>query len=127
MTILDASKKASDSGNRDRPRDSMFLQAVLRPDGVGEPSSAITVRVRNISAGGMMAESEVTVAAQERIRVELRNIGQVHGTVVWVNGPRFGVVFDTPIDPKLARQKVKVALEPIMTRDGYRKISHPLG
>lgn len=127
MDATNAKFMAVDGGNRDRPRDSMFLQAVLRPNGKGKPTSAITVRVRNISPGGMMVESEVAVAAQDRILVELRNIGEVNGTVAWVNGSRFGVAFDAPIDPKLARQKIKVAPEPILTRDGFRKVNHPLG
>lgn len=116
-----------EGGTRGRPRDSMFLQAVLRPSTGSAISAAITVRVRNISASGLMAESELAIVAQDRIVVELRNIGPVHGTVAWINGKRFGVAFDAPIDPKLARQTPKVAPEPLMTKDGYRKINHPLG
>ena len=118
---------ATTVGNRGRPRDSILLQAVLRPDSRRSVSAAVTVRVRNISPGGMMGESETAVTAQERIQVELRNIGQVQGTIAWVNGKRFGVAFDTPIDPKRLRERPKVAAEPLMTKDGFRKIIHPLG
>lgn len=117
----------AEGGTRGRPRDSMFLQAVLRPSTGTSVSAAITVRVRNISASGLMAESDLAIVAQDRIVVELRNVGPVHGTVAWINGKRFGVAFDAPIDPKLARKTPKVAPEPLMSKDGYRKIVHPLG
>lgn len=38
---------------------------------------------------------------------ELRNVGTVAGTIVWVNGSRMGVAFDQQINPKLARTKVE--------------------
>ncbi|HEX8446437.1 MAG TPA: PilZ domain-containing protein [Sphingomonas sp.] len=81
-------------------RDSMFLQArVIRADG-----SDVALRVRNLSAGGMMAESEQPFVKDERVTVELRSVGMVGARIAWINAPRFGVAFDRPIDPKLARK-----------------------
>ena len=84
-------------------RDSLFLLANVRLGGGGEPSR---VKVRNLSAGGMMAEGAVKVMRGARVEVELRNIGWVVGTVAWSQGDRFGIAFVDEIDPKLARAQV---------------------
>lgn len=113
--------------HRDAERDSMFLQATLRPMSGANPA-AFNVRVRNLSAGGMMAEADAALAIDDRITIELRNIGQVEGKVAWVRGARFGLTFDVAIDPKLARKPVKpTTVAPIMTGSGYRRATHPLG
>lgn len=112
---------------RDTARDSMFLQAILRPMS-GGMSPAFSVRVRNLSAGGMMAEADVEVAIDDRITVELRNIGQVEGKIAWVRDGRFGVMFDVPVDPKLARKPAKQGVvQPIINGFGYHRTTHLLG
>tara|TARA_R110000850_G_scaffold30238_2_gene83454 strand:+ start:4861 stop:5271 length:411 start_codon:yes stop_codon:yes gene_type:complete len=88
---------------RELDRDSLFLKAELRivdGDNCGE------VRIRNLSAGGLMAEAPVQTKRGDRVELELRNIGRVTGHVAWVAQGRFGVAFDHPIDPKLARKPV---------------------
>jgi hypothetical protein len=88
---------------RELDRDSLFLKAELRfvdGDDCGE------VRIRNLSAGGLMAEATVLTKRGDKVQLELRNIGRVTGHVAWVAQGRFGVAFDHPIDPKLARQPV---------------------
>lgn len=84
-------------------RDSLFLLAQVRVDGKGPVGR---VKVRNLSAGGMMAEGDVEVMRGARVEVELRNLGWVPGTVAWVQGNRFGIAFVDEIDPKLARAPV---------------------
>lgn len=81
-------------------RDSLFLLARLRVDGQAEEHR---VKVRNLSAGGMMAEGDVTVARGSRVSVELRNVGWVEGSVAWKQDNRFGIAFLEEIDPLLAR------------------------
>jgi len=88
---------------RELDRDSLFLKAELRivdGDDCGE------VRIRNLSAGGLMAEAAVLTKRGDKVELELRNIGRVTGHVAWVAQGRFGVAFDHPIDPKLARKPV---------------------
>lgn len=117
----------NDDGKRERPRDSMYLQAVLRPQG-GADLPTFTVKVRNISAGGLMGQCEQPVAIDDHIAIDLRNIGRVGGKVAWVNGDRFGVAFDEPIDPKLARQKVSGDRpQPQINGAGFRRAGHLLG
>ena len=85
---------------RSEPRDSMFLMAILRRPG-GED---VTIKVRNLSSGGMMAECPVSFSRGEVIVVELRGIGVVGGRIAWTAGGRVGLAFDDPIDPRLARK-----------------------
>lgn len=84
-------------------RDSLFLLAQLRVDG---QDSINRVKVRNLSAGGMMAEGDVQVLRGALVEVELRNLGWVEGTVAWKQGNRFGIAFVDEIDPRVARAPV---------------------
>lgn len=88
---------------RNISRDSLFLLAELRLDGA---KTEFRVKVRNLSAGGMMAEGRVPVVPGNRLQISLRNIGWVDGAVAWVQENRFGIAFDHEINPKLARAPV---------------------
>ena len=85
---------------RNISRDSLFLMAELRLEGA---EAVERVKVRNLSAGGMMAEGQVRVVRVARLSVKLRNIEWVDGNVAWVQDNRFGIAFDTTIDPSQAR------------------------
>lgn len=87
---------------RNISRDSLFLMADLRLEGA---EGLERVKVRNLSAGGMMAEGPVRVLRGSRLSVKLRNIDWVDGSVAWVQDNRFGIAFDREIDPALARQQ----------------------
>ena len=93
----------SNVDTRQVDRDSLFLLAQLRVDGHDQ---TYRVKVRNLSAGGMMAEGEVKVIRGALVDVELRNIGWIEGTVAWKQDNRFGIAFVDEIDPKLARAPV---------------------
>ena len=84
-------------------RDSLFLVATLYFPDNGQDCSA---KVRNLSKGGMMAEGPIRTASGDRVEIALRNIGTVTGKVAWVAEGRFGIAFDTEIDPVLARKPV---------------------
>lgn len=90
----------TDNDHRQIERDSLFVMADLRVEGAeGEHR----VKVRNLSAGGAMAEGEVRVQSGAGIEVHIRNIGWVEGSVAWVQENRFGIAFRDEIDPKVAR------------------------
>lgn len=82
---------------RSLARDSLFIMADVLFEGAEE---ATRVTVRNLSAGGMMAEREMRVKRGQRVALELRNIGTVAGVVVWVRSPLFGIAFEEEIDPR---------------------------
>jgi len=93
----------STAETRQVSRDSLMLSAEVAVEGAAQTAR---VRVRNLSAGGMMAEGDVAAKRGHKITVNLRNIGKVEGTVAWVQDNRFGIAFVDSIDPKLARAPV---------------------
>lgn len=94
---------------RSLARDSLFLLATLQ---IEQQSESHRVRVRNLSDGGMMAEApKIRVQRGERVRVELRNIGEVMGSVAWVQDDRFGIAFDIEIDSQTARRPLGAGQE----------------
>jgi hypothetical protein len=91
------------SENRQIARDSLFVMADLRFPGIDDE---YRIKVRNLSAGGMMGEGAVHVTRGDRVQVNIRNIGWVEGSIAWVQDDRFGVAFCEEIDPKVARAPV---------------------
>lgn len=81
-------------------RDSLFLMAELRVDGI---EGDHRVRIRNLSGGGLMAEGNVGPHHGQAVWVSLPNLGWIEGTVAWVQDNRFGVAFNDEIDPSLVR------------------------
>ncbi len=84
-------------------RDSLFLLAELR---LSDAAEGQRVKVRNLSAGGMMAEGDFKLQRGDAVVVGLKNIGDVRGSIAWVQDNRCGVAFADTIDPKLARAPV---------------------
>jgi hypothetical protein len=108
-----ASRGEDPSGQRSAARDSLMLSATLRISG----RSDVTVRVRNLSAGGLMAEYADPVRRGESLDIEVRGIGWVGGAVAWVAEGRIGVAFDRAIDPMAARKPVgKGASTPVYAK-----------
>src|SRR3546814_7494286 len=92
--------------SRSADRDSLFMQAALTLSGRADP---LIVRVRNLSAGGMLAETTVTNANVESgaaVEVELRNVGPVAGRVVWVGEGKLGIAFGRQINTLVVRRQV---------------------
>jgi len=97
---------------RAEPRDSMFLLAVMRRQNRPE----VPVKVRNLSSGGLMAETPSGFLRGEPVEVELRGIGLVTGKVAWVASGKVGVSFDWPVDPKEARKPVTGGPQPSLVK-----------
>lgn len=90
----------NEDDHRQIARDSLFVLARLRLDGKADE---IRVRVRNLSAGGLMAEGRAHVVPGMPLEIEIRNIGWVDGSVAWVQDDRFGIAFRHEIDPHVVR------------------------
>ncbi|MDF7774106.1 PilZ domain-containing protein [Sphingomonas sp. AOB5] len=90
------------TGQRNGARDSLMLTAQFRIP--GKPDA--TVRVRNLSSGGMMAEYAEPIAGGTPIEVEVRGVGWLTGRIAWAAEGRVGVAFDREIDPMAARKPV---------------------
>ena len=94
-----------DGDLRQLGRDSLFLHGDLRIDGIQLEQK---VRVRNLSAGGLMAEGADLIQQGMTVWVNLRNLGWIEGIVAWVQGNRCGVAFLDEIDPRLARSPITI-------------------
>lgn len=94
-----------DDDLRQLGRDSLFLHGDLVIDGIQLEQK---VRIRNLSAGGLMAEGADLIQQGKTVWVNLRNFGWIEGVVAWVHGSRCGVAFLDEIDPRLARSPVTV-------------------
>ena len=99
-----------DSDQRQIIRDSLFVMAGLRLDG---KDKELRVKIRNLSAGGLMAEGDFRVTRGVPVSVEIRNLGWIDGIIAWVQDNRFGIAFDEEIDPKIARGPAAPAPETI--------------
>lgn len=90
---------------RNMRRDSMFLKSRIDVDRLDH---GFDIVVRNVSAGGLLADTTMDLSLGDVVKVELRHVGSVPGRVVWTQAGRFGVAFDVTIDPQLVRQPVTV-------------------
>ena len=100
--INEAGDAATDGGS-ERLRDSLFMVAQLR---IADDATAVDVRVRNLSPGGLMIELDRMVAPGVAVSLSLRGVGEVTGKVAWCTRGRVGIAFDAEIDPKRARKPV---------------------
>lgn len=127
---MDDGGAAEAARQRKEPRDSMFLQAMVCLNGSG---AGLSLRVRNLSAGGMMVDCDQDCAKDDAVMVELRGIGHVRGRIAWRAGGRIGIAFDDPVDPHLARvpvmapppprvQDMRIATIERMRRPGVRTL-----
>lgn len=98
--VVDAAALLSGHG-RHASRDSLLLTAKLR---IGDHET--DVRIRNLSAGGLMAEYPRAVSLGERLEIDVRGVGPVAGRIAWATDGRIGIAFNEPIDPMLARKPV---------------------
>lgn len=98
-----ADSTADDGGAGTRSRDSLFLMARLRTPSLSETFS---VRIRNLSPGGLMADFATPLERDTPVEIEVRGIGWVPGKVAWFAEGRTGIAFDVPIDPGKARKPI---------------------
>jgi len=69
--------------------------------------------VHNISATGMLVETEVPLEEGDTIAVELPETGETSATVVWVDAPMHGCRFDTTISTAaLSAAQLRGAVRP---------------
>jgi hypothetical protein len=97
------------AANRHDVRDSLLLAAQFRV--VGQAHS-ISVRIRNLSAGGLMAEVADPLPLGDAVEIEVRGIGWIPGRVAWAAAGRIGIAFDNPIDPMAARKPIGTVAKP---------------
>ena len=103
---LDALSDDDDlASQRNGSRDSLLLSAQLRM----ASGSEVTVRVRNLSSGGLMAEYAQQISQGTPVEVEVRGVGWIDGRVAWTAEGRIGIAFEREINPMAARKPVAPA------------------
>ncbi len=107
----DSAADGDAASQRNEVRDSLFLAANLRVVGGRDYAQ---VRVRNLSAGGLMAEVPAPIPQNTTVELDLRGIGTVLGKVAWNAAGRVGIAFDEQIDPLAARKPVGVGAKQTM-------------
>lgn len=91
-------------------RYAVVLNAQIVSDALADP---VSIRICNISAGGLMAVVPSRVALGGPVAVVIRHIGRLFGRVVWAQKDRIGVRFDQEIDPEaLLADRAERALAP---------------
>lgn len=106
MTLPQEKPAAEPHDEGHRERDSLLLVADIVAEGA---VSAARFTVRNLSPGGMMAQGSDSLPEGARVSVTLRNIGAVLGKVAWAENGRYGISFDSEIDPQAVRAPVALA------------------
>lgn len=98
----------ADSG-RNAPRRSIRLATEgLRADG-----EETLVRLHNISAGGLLLESDLSLAKGEELVIDLPHAGPTAAHVVWRSASLHGCRFDQPLSPAvLSAAELKSAIAP---------------
>ena len=126
MTYIDGKFEGENAGGdqektRKKGRDSLFMQGILHIPGATQP---VTVRVRNLAAGGLMADFSGSIQKDSEIQIELRNVGLVSGRVAWVSPNQFGMAFDKEIDPQAVRRPVVTKRDDLFRPVTLNKYSH---
>jgi hypothetical protein len=86
--------------SRQAERETLILAAKLKRPG----NAAFVVTVRNLSAIGMMIESDVDLVVDEVLVAEIAGLGKVPGHIAWTQDNRAGMAFASPVDPAKARR-----------------------
>jgi hypothetical protein len=83
------------------PRQRLMRRAIAQIN-----NQAVEIRLRNISSGGALAESEASVAPGTRMAVDIVGVGPVIGEVRWAQKGKFGLAFSEQFDlGRLASKK----------------------
>lgn len=82
---------------RQAARENLTLIADMRVDGLDGDH---TIKVRNLSASGMMGEGPIDMMRGAGVAVRFRYADWTHGSIVWVQSDRFGIAFRDEIDPE---------------------------
>lgn len=93
---------------QDARRKLSLLASGSKPDGTG-----IEVQIHNISGTGLLFESDIKLAAGDRIEIELPHAGDIMAVVIWASGRLFGCQFEGPVSPAtLSAVELKSAVVP---------------
>jgi transcriptional regulator with XRE-family HTH domain len=125
MAIAAHFEEAEAAAGRPRePRRKLQLEA----RGAMPSGAASSVVIHDISATGLLIESPVVLAIDERIGIELPHAGATWAKVVWLSGKLFGCQFDAPISPAaLSAAQLRSAVGQQVDIAPHRPLPHEVG
>jgi len=102
-------------------RYAVVLSAQILAEGLPAP---VSIRVCNISAGGLMAVVPPHVRLGGTVAVVIRHAGRLFGRVAWARDGRIGVKFDREIDPvALLADRAERAAEPSLLANRFVELA----
>lgn len=84
--------------SRGKPRNARHTLR-LQLQGAKATGDDVVVQVHNISATGLLIESEVALELGDRIEIGLPHAGATWARVIWTSARIYGCQFDTPVSP----------------------------
>lgn len=93
FTIMSEADNGKATSERPKRR-ALMTTATFAHEGGG----TVRVRVRNLSETGLGGTATMPLTKGETYCVELKGIGEVRGTIMWVAAERFGMEFERPIN-----------------------------
>jgi diguanylate cyclase (GGDEF)-like protein len=116
QVIAAQSEEHKDDGRSRAPRHGLIRLATLRWNGKSFP-----VRLRNISEGGALLESERELPKGTEVQLDLPGCGTLSGEVRWSQTGRLGMRFAQPFDLRKLAPPKKAAAGARMLRPEYLK------
>ena len=114
---------AAIDGQRTAPRRALRLEASgLAPDG-----AEANVVVHNISAVGLLLETELALTSGEQLALDLPEAGIVTAVVVWHSDRLYGCAFELALTPAAVAAAQLQSAAPEDTRLGNRFAQRPAG
>ena len=102
-------------------RYAVVLSAQIVPE---REESPISVRVCNISAGGLMAIVPPHVALRGHVSIMIRHVGKLVGRIVWAQKDRINIRFETEIDPvTLLAERAERAAAPSLLANRFVELA----
>lgn len=95
------SRNTEVSGNRNEMREPLVLMARMR---LGRERAARDVKVRNLSANGLMIERDSQADVGTPVWLEIDGVGDITGKLAWSTEGRMGIALDTSIDLDAVRE-----------------------
>lgn len=103
----------ADDEKRTASRHRLLLLAELQVEG---EANFHQVKVRDLSESGMRAQGDLILARGTSVKVRFKQLGTISGEIAWSEDMMFGVRFDLPIDPMMARPQVSGSYAPAVAR-----------
>lgn len=108
-----------DDEKRTASRHRLLLLAELQVEGEADFHP---VKVRDLSESGMRAQGGFVLARGASVKVRFKQLGTISGKIAWSEDTMFGVRFDLPIDPMMARPQVSGSYAPAVAHTLAKRI-----